>query len=176
MRAVTNGTVTAFPISILLSLILAVFVSAQPTLRTDDATFEIGPTGLLVAISHNGQNLIAANQAAPLLQVRAGGKDHQPESATWHTASGKLTLTYPGGLKAVVKITAKPTHVTLELVETDTAKVDLVRWGPYPITLNRVIGEMVGVVRDTETAVGIQALNAKTQGGEPCGDDFQEHR
>ncbi|MBN8457496.1 MAG: hypothetical protein J0M04_06650 [Verrucomicrobia bacterium] len=156
-------------------------VQATPaiaTFKTRSGTFEIGNHGELLAIKDaaTGRNYLAENQAAPVLQVRVAGKDLPPETATWDGAAGNLSLTYSGGLKAVVRIAAKPTHVVLELIETDTAKVDLVRWGPYPTTINRVIGEMVGVVRDGEFAVGIQALNAKTQGGEPCGDDFQEHR
>jgi hypothetical protein len=142
------------------------------------ATFSIDAKGALTGICRtaDGRNYLPAGQPAPLLQLRVAGQDLAPQSASWDAATSRLTLGYAEGLKAVVKITAKPTHVTLELVETDTAKVDLVRWGPYPTTISRVIGEMVGVVRDGEFAIGIQALNAKTQGGEPCGDDFQEHR
>ena len=48
-----------------------------------------------------------------------------------------------------------------------TNRVELVLWGPYPTTIGDIIGEVVGVVRDPEFAIGIQALNAKTLGGYP---------
>ena len=34
--------------------------------------------------------------------------------------------------------------------------VDLIIWGPYPTTINKVIGETVGVVQGEEYAMGIQ--------------------
>jgi hypothetical protein len=49
--------------------------------------------------------------------------------------------------------------------------VELVVWGPYATTISDTIGETVGVVRDSEFAVGIQALNIKTLGGYPWRDN-----
>jgi len=39
------------------------------------------------------------------------------------------------------------------------------------VTINKTVGEVVGVVRDNEYAVGIQALNVKTLGGYPDNDE-----
>lgn len=170
------------PITAFLALLSAVAALAEPakppTFKTDTATFTIGDHGGFTAIEAAGtrRNYLAANQPAPVLQVNVAGRDLMPESASWDGTTNRLTLAYPQGIKADVKVVAKPTHLVMELIGTDTAKVDMVRWGPFPTTINRVVGEMVGVVRDSDFAVGIQALNAKTQGGEPCGDDFQEHR
>jgi len=47
----------------------------------------------------------------------------------------------------------------------------LVVWGPYPTAISNIIGETVGVVRDKEFAVGLQALNAKTLGGYPVSEN-----
>ena len=80
-----------------------------------------------------------------------------------------MTLHYDAAAaRAVVAVRTKPTHVTFELIGLQSAKhVELVLWGPYPIRIGDVIGEVVGVVRDREFAVGIQALNVKTLGGYP---------
>jgi hypothetical protein len=80
-----------------------------------------------------------------------------------------LTLEYDGiGATAVLAVCSKPTHVTFELTELRTTNdVDLVLWGPYPVAIGDLVGEVVGVVRDSELAVGIQALNVKTLGGYP---------
>jgi hypothetical protein len=43
----------------------------------------------------------------------------------------------------------------------------LILWGPYPTTIRDTIGEVVGVVRNKDFAIGIQALNIKTLGGYP---------
>ena len=72
----------------------------------------------------------------------------------------------------MLKVESKPTHVVFELVEVQpTNRVELVVWGPYPTTIGSIIGETVGVVRDDEFAVGIQALNAKTLGGYPASEN-----
>jgi len=36
--------------------------------------------------------------------------------------------------------------------------IELIVWGPYPTTISEIIGETVGVVRGTDYAMGIQAL------------------
>jgi hypothetical protein len=138
-------------------------------LRTRQATFIIDAMGAFSAITGNGRNYLAPGQPAPVLSVRVGGKLHGANRASWDAAGKTLKLDFDAiGGTAVVAIRAKPTHVTFELTELRTpADVELVLWGPYPIAIGDLVGEVVGVVRDSEFAVGIQALNAKTLGGYP---------
>jgi hypothetical protein len=154
------------------------FAGAAPplvTLRTQNATFGLASNGSLGALSRNadGRNYLASNQPAPLLSVRVGGKLHAPDSAAWDAASGRLTLRFAAaGVTTVLAAQAKPTHVVFELVDAQPAnRAELVLWGPYPTTIGDIIGEVVGVARDAEFAVGIQALNAKTLGGYPAKED-----
>jgi hypothetical protein len=68
----------------------------------------------------------------------------------------------------VVAVRAKPTHLTFELSELRTTdEVELMLWGPYPVDIGDLVGELVGVERDSEFAVGFQALNTKTLGVYP---------
>lgn len=138
-------------------------------LKTRQATFIIDETGAFSAISGNGRNYLAPEQPAPVLSVRVAGKLHAANRAAWDAAGSTLTLDYDGiGATAVLAVRAKPTHVTFELTELHcTNRVDLVLWGPYPVDIGDLVGEVVGVVRNSEFAVGIQALNAKTLGGYP---------
>ena len=63
-------------------------------------------------------------------------------------------------------MTQKDSHLTFELLSlTNHESVDLILWGPYPTTINKIIGETVGVVRGEDYAIGIQSLNIKTLGG-----------
>ncbi|MGA3328013.1 MAG: hypothetical protein ABSF45_26485 [Terriglobia bacterium] len=156
-------------------LLLAVLASSLRlagetlTLRTRQAAFSIDATGALSAITAHGRNYLAPGQPAPVLSVRVGGKLHPPNRAAWDATRNTLTLDYDGiGATAVVMVRAKPAHLTLELTELrTTSQVELVLWGPYPIAIDDLVGEVVGVVRDSKFAVGIQALNAKTLGGYP---------
>jgi hypothetical protein len=83
-----------------------------------------------------------------------------------------LVFHFEGNQKAKVKVEEKPTHITFELVEFNSAEtVDLIAWGPIPTTIKKSIGETVGVVRGENFAIGIQALNIKTLGGFPWTDN-----
>lgn len=151
---------------------------ALATWQTQTATFAINASGSLTAISRNtdGRNYLAPGQPAPLLSVRVGGKFYAPRKATWNARTKRLSLRYAkAGVTAVLHAEAKPTHVAFEVLDVHPKeRVELVLWGPYPTTIGDIIGEVVGVVRNPEFAIGIQALNAKTLGGYPAqADDIE---
>jgi len=148
--------------------------TGQPLiLKTRHAVLGIGAMGMLSEITGNGRNYLAVGQPTPLLSVRVAGKLHPANHASWNAAGNMLTLDYDDiGARAVVEVRAKPTHVTFELTRLHTAReVELVLWGPYPISIGDLVGEVVGLTRNSEFAVGIQALNAKTIGGYPSRED-----
>jgi hypothetical protein len=136
--------------------------------KTATSTFAVNAAGSLDNITANGHNYLAAGQPAPLLQVRIAGQWLKPDGAVWNARRNCLTLNYGGQATVTMQAMAKPTHVTLEIVAAQPQdKIELVWWGPYPTVIGDIIGEVVGVVRDPEFAIGIQALNAKTLGGAP---------
>jgi len=143
-------------------------------LQTESATFAIDSSGSFSAISRNrdGRNYLATGQPAPLLALQIEGQWFKPERAEWEPSSQKLTLHYGGGkVTAVTAARAQATHISLEVLSLQPSNgVDLVLWGPYPTSIGEMIGETVGVVRDREFAIGIQALNPKTLGGYPAQD------
>ena len=147
--------------------------TAQPektlTLRTREAAFSISAVGALGAINIHGRDLLAARQPAPVLSARVDGEFHAPNRATWDAARDTLTLGFEGiDATATLAVRARPTHITFELAELRTPRhIELVLWGPYPLAIDDLVGEVVGVVRDGDCAVGIQALNPKTLGGYP---------
>ena len=141
------------------------------TWTTRDAAFVLGKKGAWLALSRrrDGRSYLASSQPAPLLQVRVAGKLHAPESARWSGKTRRLTLGFGAvGVTATLTVQAKPTHLVFALLEIiPKESVELVVWGPYPTVIGETIGEIIGVVRDLDTAVGIQALNVKTLGGFP---------
>lgn len=137
------------------------------SLRTRHAVFELDNAGRLTAIHFNNRNYL--QRAVPLLSLRVQGVFHPPAAAEWTARQSRLTLHYPG-ISAVAQLAVreKPTHITLELVQLESDQpVELILWGSYPTTINEIVGEIVGVVRDEDCAIGIQALNVKTLGGYP---------
>ena len=127
--------------------------SGTLTLSTERATFSINSTGSLSAITANGRNLFAPGQPAPILSLRVAGKFYPPNRAAWEQPGDVLTLIYPHiDTAAVVSVHAKRTHVTFGLADLRTARqVELALWGPYPVTIGDLVGEVVGVVRDSES-------------------------
>ncbi len=115
-----------------------------------------------------GSRYTPSGISSPLLSVRIDSVLISPRSSRWQRRRGLLTLHYPGGVTATVGVEMKATHLTIELLAiTPDDDVELVVWGPYATTINSVIGETVGVVRDSVFAIGLQALNPKTLGGYP---------
>lgn len=140
-------------------------------LHTASASFGIDAHGSLCLLSgnENGRSYLAADQPAPLLSLRIQGKLLPPQSAAWNADTKRLTLQYNGNsAQVVLHIEPKLTHVVFEVVDIQsTNEIEMVLWGPYPTTIGNIVGETVGVVRDKEFAIGIQALNTKTLGGYP---------
>ncbi|MBE0595209.1 MAG: hypothetical protein IH616_22705, partial [Gemmatimonadales bacterium] len=109
---------------------------------------------------------------SPLLSLQIDGVLHPPRSFDWDAEDGTATLQYSGQASARVRVTPKATHLVLEVVAVDPRdRVELVVWGPYATTIADTIGETVGVVRNGEFAIGVQALNMKTLGGLPWRDN-----
>ncbi len=166
MRAV-RVSVTA-----LLATVAIVPLAAQATLTAGALQVTVGRVGTLTALRNatTGTNYLHPTQPAPLLTLVSGGTRYLPTALTVSASrAGKvLTLQYaPTGVRIVVRARETATHVALEIVSAlPEAKVEAVVWGPYPTTITKTIGEVIGVVRDGTTSVGLQILNAKTLGGD----------
>ena len=115
----------------------------------------------------SGKNYIAVGQQSPLLSLKVNGKLINPTAFQFDARTRIAELTFDGG-KASISVRVCGEYLRLELLSISTQMpVELVLWGPYPTAIGETIGDTVGVVRDREFAVGIQALNTKTLGGFP---------
>lgn len=167
--------------TLLLSLTTALLLSScgnrsLVSLTTETMQIDLSPTGAVTSIRDLGTDTeyIPAGEYAPLLALRIDTTYVNPTSAQWDEASGLLTLEYTPGLTASVAITPKDGYYTLEIMDVTAPAdqhVDIALWGPYPTTINRTVGECVGVVRDSVFAFGLRALNVKTLGGYPSSED-----
>ncbi len=115
---------------------------------------------------NTGVNYTLEDTIASLLSVRINNQYIQPKSAS--IKDGLISLAFENDVVADIKIEEKETHFTFELISiTNNDLVELIVWGPYPTSIQKTISETVGVVRDDNFAIGIQALNIKTLGGYP---------
>ncbi len=114
----------------------------------------------------SGTNYLANDTTTHLLSLRIAGVFKFPETVSVN--QDVITLRFENGIAADIKAKEKETHLVFELIGmTHQEDVELIVWGPYQTTINKVIGETIGVVRGEEYAIGIQALNLKTLGGYP---------
>jgi len=155
---------------LLLQLLILSVVSAQSfKLKTDDFGLAVSETGQITELTNpiSGKNYLAAGQNAPILKIRTQNDWEEPTKAEFNQGKGIINLQFPGSkITAEIKIVQKKTHLMFELISLNSAdQVNAVCWGPYPTRISKTIGEVVGVVRDDEFAIGIQSLNTKTLGG-----------
>jgi hypothetical protein len=138
------------------------------------ASLELDSKGDVVelALRASRVNLISPTERSPLLQLKCEGKLFPPDKAAWDPSNHSLTLNFePISATAKISVEPKTRYIRFELTELKSAhKVDLVVWGPYSTNIRETVGEIVGVVRNSAAAVGIQALNPKTLGGFPTQD------
>jgi hypothetical protein len=155
---------------------------ADVSLKTKWLTIKLANGNIASLVDNaSGKDYLAKGVPAPLLQVRLakdGGidKNYAPTGMKWLKPGKLLQLDYGNiGVKETVKITSKKSHIRFEVVKSQPkGAVDLVLWGPYPVTINRTVGETVGVVYNKKFALGIQGLNIKTLGGYPRDRKFQD--
>jgi len=115
----------------------------------------------------NNREYLPSGSSVPLLGIRCHGEIENPSLLK---SNGKqLVISFSKNkVEARINVISKPGYLTLELTDIKPLeKVELIIWGPYQTTIKETIGECVGVVRNNEFAIGIQALNVKTLGGYP---------
>ena len=145
-------------------------LQAQVSFQTKQFKISFDQTGKLTELLARSlnKNYLPRGETSYLLSVNRNGNIINPEKLQWKKASSEIILSYPGNNSATIKANQNTDYISFELTQlTNAADAELVLWGPYPTTINDTIGEVVGVVRNKEFAIGIQALNIKTLGGYP---------
>ncbi len=143
---------------------------SQCSFKSADFQLQLDVKGRITKLynSTTNQNYLLADTSSSLLTIVSNGKRIQPSSATCKTEQNKITLKYASlGASIEIAIQEKNTHLVLEITKaTPASKIDAIIWGPYYTTINKTIGEVIGVVRDGNVSLGLQVLNVKTQGGD----------
>ena len=161
-----------------LSLSLGLLLLAGPAARAQ-ASLTAGPMHLSIdargtlsglASTTTGRDYLAADTTAPFLTIVSDGRRFAPSSLSSSRSANATLLTFRyAAIGAQVTVRARATANYLVLEVTSVAPADRIHaiiWGPYPTTIGATVGEIIGVVRDGTTAVGLQVLNARTLGGD----------
>jgi len=155
------------PILFFLALGLTSAAAAQTVYRTAGFELAVDERGAIVRLVdlRTSRNYVPDGQPGSLVRVKTAGGAELPPTAV-RAGKGRLTCSFEGGIELVVRVASKAGYLRFELVRAVPAdRIDAVLWGPVRTTIKETIGEVVGVVRDRDFAIGVQGLNAKTCGG-----------
>jgi hypothetical protein len=156
-----------------LRFILAEAVSqtarAAQTFQTRDASVQIDDRGFITSLNsrESGKEYSPAGHPSPLLSLHESGQPNDqlvlPTSAVFHAEQGEIELKYPNGAIAVVKMAEKEDYFRFQLVSLNPrGSVDNIVWGPLHTTVSKLIGDIIGVVRDDDWAIGMLGLDDNT--------------
>lgn len=151
-------------------LCLSLSSNAQVSFISGELKMSINKQGSLTELSNSasGKNYLSADTLSGLITLVSKSMRFQPSSMSYDKTQKKMTLGYKeAGVTIDVRVENKNTHLVLEIIRAVPAiKIDAIIWGPFPNTIGKTIGEIIGVVRDGEISLGIQVLNIKTLGGD----------
>ena len=133
---------------------------------------ENGVLNALIDIQHN-RNYVFQDSENALMAIQVAGRLEYPASMSYDEVAKTYQLTYAENkITARIKEYINDRYLSFELIElSEMEAVELVLWGPFKTAIKETIGETIGVVRNQEFAIGIQALNPRTLGGTPSSDD-----
>lgn len=146
---------------------LAGRAGAQHVFRTAGFEMSLDGRGAITRLAdlQANRDYTPAGPPGHLVRVKTvDGAELAP--AAVKAGKGLLTFTFDGGIELEVRAAAKTGYLRFELVEAAPPdRIDAVLWGPIRTTIGGTVGEVVGVVRNADFAIGIQTLNPKTCGG-----------
>ncbi|WP_285059519.1 hypothetical protein [Pedobacter ginsengisoli] len=149
---------------------------SQTDLSTDYFKIRINNKGFITSMKNitvrPEREFSPADKPSPLMSLYDSKKKvyYQPTGATYNKASQTIRLKYQNGSVAKISIVPKTKYFKLTLLSLSNRKsIDVIQWGNYHTNINNLLGEIIGVARDTSTAVnyaiGMLALNDKTISG-----------
>lgn len=171
MPRLTGTTVAVF-----LCLVYAGCSDSGTSLRAEERVLEtrharilFDDRGFVVSLrSARGKEYCpASGHPSPLMCLwEKGGRKIAPVHAAFRKEG--LELAYPDGQLAVVRAEAKQDYFRFQLVSLAPREgIDGIVWGPIHTAISNRIGDMIGVVRDDDFAIGLYGLDMNTVPGEP---------
>lgn len=150
------------------------------TFQTKHARIRIDKRGFITSLVSlkSEKEYCPRNHASPLMSLHEFHQPYDrlifPTSADFDTRNQQMELKYPTGA-AVIRITQKENYFRFQLLSlTPRSAVDNIVWGPLHTTVSRIIGDIIGVVREDDWAIGMLGLDDNTIAGPPVEGDCYE--
>ncbi|WP_140939384.1 hypothetical protein [Sphingobacterium lumbrici] len=163
-------------ILILLLLGIGQSISAQTVLQTNYFKIVIDGRGYITSMQNITKQpyreFSPADKPSPLMVLYNAKKRiySYPEKASYSKSEKIITLSYSNGSSARIRIEPDAKYVKMKLLSlTNSQDIEAIQWGSYHTNITNLMGEIIGVSRDTSQAVnyaiGMLALNDNTIGG-----------
>ena len=121
---------------------------------------------------NTGVDYAVAAEQSPLVALKCDSLVLKPVRAVFLPKKLEIELFFDQKIKVNVRVLPKSKYITFEIASVvNESRVDALIWGPYATTLQKSIGETIGIVQGDQFTLGIQALNLKTLGGYPWNDN-----
>jgi len=161
-------------------LLLTMQISCSKTNKVDFSTdyfkIQIDEYGFITSMQNITVNphreFSPADKPSPLMSLYNTEEDvyYEPVKAVYDEGNKSIQLTYQSGTVATIRIEPQGKYLRLTLIDLFPRKgIDGVQWGSYHTNITNLLGEIIGVARDTSEAVnyaiGILALDDNTLGG-----------
>ena len=156
---------------ILLTFMLASCLLAKENsviMKTKYAAFKVNKKGFITSITARAtkKEYSPDGHPSPVMSLHKDGKLIAPIAATFNKKTKILQLTYPNKVIAKVKLKVKKQYIRFELLSLSPRQgVDAIVWGPLNSTVKSQIGDVMGVVHNTEWTIGILGLDDNTLPG-----------
>jgi hypothetical protein len=142
------------------------------TFSTRYAAIRIDDRGFITSLASRktAKEYCPPGHPSPLLSLHESGQANEtlicPKSAVFSESKGEFVLTFSNGASAVVKAAEKGDYLRFQLVSlAPRGAVDNIIWGPLHTTVSGKIGDIIGVVRDDDWAIGMYGLDDNTIAG-----------
>jgi hypothetical protein len=155
---------------LLLFICFSSMASSQVVFNSGNFRLAINNSGVITDLNNTttNKNHLYKDSISPLITLLSGNKRYVPSSITYNKSQHKITLLFKlAGITIDVIVIEKNSHIVFEIIKAIPAnKIEAIVWGPLSTSINKTVGEVIGVVRDGETTIGLQVLNIKTLGGD----------
>lgn len=149
---------------------------SSQSFKTDYLGIDVDGRGYIVGmwnLTRDSRNFSPADRPSPLLSLYDEDlkRYYYPQKAAYNRSNKLYKLEYENGSVATVQLEEKDKYLKLRLESLEPRNgIDGVQWGNYYTNISNILGEMIGVARDTSAtvcyAIGALALNDNTIGGE----------
>lgn len=151
-------------------------LSAQTVLKTAYFKIEIDGKGYITSMQNITKppyrEFSPSDKPSPLMTIYNAKKRiySYPEKASFSKTENIMTLSFSNGSSARVRIEQQTKYFKMKLLSlTNSQDIEAIQWGSYHTNITNLLGEIIGVSRDTSEsvnyAIGMLALNDNTIGG-----------